>query len=148
MNVSGTLTSDQTYKMMNRQSWWDGGAMVADSVGQTIASGLNYALQAKALNKQAQIAGKYYAVQGEIAGYQRDVALAQLSVQSEAINAQESMHRDQCLHEEKMLRLEGSVQARLAMIKDKGLTDRAKVYSMTDAFSRSGWDMGQPTIAA
>ena len=148
MSVNGTLTSDQTYKMMNRQSWWDGGAMVADSVGQTIASGLNYALQAKALNKQASIAGKYYETQGEIAGYQRDVALAQLSVQEEAINAQESMHRDQCTHEEKMLRLEGSVQARLAMIQESGKNRRAEIMSMTDAFSRTGWNMGQPAIAA
>ena len=148
MNVSGTLDKYQTEDMMKRQQGWDGGAMIADSVGQTIASSLNYALQSKALANQASIAGKYYETQGEIAGYQRDVALAQLSVQEEAINAQESMHRDQCTHEEKMLRLEGSVQARLAMIQESGKNRRAEIMSMTDAFSRSGWDMGQPTIAA
>jgi hypothetical protein len=148
MNVSGTLSQEQTERMMGRQQWWDGFAMVADSVGQTIASGLNYALQSKALSAQASIAGKYYETQGEIAGYQRDVALAQLSVQEEAIGAQESMHRDQCLHEEKMLRLEGSVQARLAMIQESGKNRRAEIMSMTDAFSRSGWDMGVPAIAA
>lgn len=148
MNVSGTLDKHQTERMMSRQQWWDGFAMVADSVGQTITSGLNYALQSKALQKQASIAGKYYETQGKIAGYQRDVAIAQLAVQSEAIDAQESMHRDQCLHEEKMLRLEGSVQARLAMIQESGKNRRAEIMSMTDAFSRSGWNMGQPAIAA
>jgi len=148
MSVNGTLDKDQTEKMMKSQQIWDGVAMISDSVGQTIATGLNYALQSKALAKQAQIAGKYYETQGKIAGYQRDVALAQLAVQSDAIDAQESMHREQCLHEEKMLRLEGSVQARLAMIQESGKNRRAEIMSMTDAFSRSGWDMGVPQIAA
>jgi len=148
MNVSGTLSQDQTAALMSRQQWWDGGAMIADSVGQTIASGLNYALQSKALSAQAEIAGKYYETQGKIAGYQRDVALRQLYVQEEAITAQQAMHRDQCTHEEKMLRLEGSVQARLAMIQESGKNRRAEILSMTDAFARSSWDMGVPEIAA
>jgi hypothetical protein len=115
------------------------------SIGQMIA---NYKLASQAMKSQTTIACKYYDTQDKIAGYQMEVALAQTNVQGKAIDAQVEMHSEQCRHEQALARLNNSVQARLASIAENGKTERARILSMTDAFSRGSWDMGTPAIAA
>lgn len=150
-SVAGKLSETHTKEMMDKQMAWNGAGMISDSVGQTISTCLNAALQTKSINAQLSVATKYYETQDKIAGYQRDVAIRQLAVQEKAINAQQEMHGEQMSHEEKMLKLEGSVNAQLESIKQAGQSNRCKIMASQAAFQdafRSGWDMGSPAIAA
>ena len=119
------------------------------AISDAISAGVNIvgmslqsALASQSMSNQCKIAGKYYETQGEIANYQRQVAIKQLDVQFEAINAQQRMHSEQARHEERMAKLEGSTQTRLASIAEQGKTDRARILSVTDAFSRCGYSYG------
>jgi len=142
------LNSEDGAEIMKNQMLWAGIGMVANSVNQTLNQTLNYALQSKQIGAQERVAKKYYTTQDNIASYQRDVSLKQLAVQETAVYAQKDMHGQQMLHEEKMLRLEGSIQSRLASIQEDGKTRRAEIMTMNDAFSRRGWDMGMPALQA
>ncbi|MFA5811306.1 MAG: hypothetical protein WC956_03135 [bacterium] len=120
------------------------GGMLAGLLNQS----WNYNLASQSMTNQKDIAIKYYSTQDSIAGYQKEVAISQLGVQEKAIEAQVSMHKDQVDHEQEMAKLEGNTASRLAYITEQGKTQRAKIYSVTDAFSRRDWDMGMPTLAA
>jgi len=128
---------------------WTGAANQAFSTAaNTVIAGFNYGLQGKALDAQSAIAGKYYDTQEKIAGYQQTVALRQLDVQETAIFVQQEMHRVQVRSEERLVRLEGATQVRLARVSQDGKTDRARIMSTQDAFSRSGRFMGEPNLYA
>lgn len=135
-------------KMLDKQIKWAGWGGVVNagvSVGNAIINGV---LAHKSMEVQKEVAKEYYGAQKVIAGLQADVALEQLYVQEVAINAQVEMHGVQARHEEEMLRLEGSIQARLTNIQEDGKTKRAEIMTMSDAFSvRRGWDMGTPFAA-
>jgi hypothetical protein len=148
ISASVELDSETGKKMIESQQKMAVGSMVANSFTSTIHDMLNHSLAMKSLGVQETVALRYYDSQDKIAGDQRAVAFKQLDVQEAGIYAQQEMHRDQTLHEEKMARIEGSVQARLASITEDGKTQRAEIMTMNDAFSRNGWDMGTPVIAA
>lgn len=116
------------------------GGMVAGLVNQL----MNFGLAGAAMNYQNQIASKYYDTQQNIASYQQEAALRQLEIQDNAVLVQQRMHRDQMRHEETMKELELKTQSRLARIAEEGRTERAKILSASDAFSRRGWDYGAP----
>ena len=127
---------------LDKQSKWNcannGIAAGVNTVGMSLQFGLAY----RAMDKQSEAINKYYDTQENIAGFQRDVAIEQLKVQSKAVEAQEEMHGNQCLHEEAMARIEGSTQARLAAISESGKTKRAEVLSLSNAFSRGSYNYG------
>lgn len=129
--------------------YWYGSAITngIGAAGNIVNSFFNYSLSGKAINAQKDIAIKYYATQDSIAGRQEKVALRQLGVQENAIFTQQAMHGEQTRHEEVMARLEGATQARLARISEDGRTERAKILSVSDAFSRRGYDSGTPLFA-
>ena len=117
------------------------GGMVAGMVNQL----MNYSLASDAMGHQADIAGQYYSTQQNIASYQQEVALKQLEIYDNSLLVQQRMHKDQMGHEENMAKLESKTQGRLAQIAEDGRTDRAKILSVSDAFSRRGWDYGVPS---
>lgn len=140
------ITMDSSKVPDNYLKWQtglQGGAMLSN-LGTTIA---NYYIAKKSMEAQAKIAVKYYETQDNIASYQKDVAIKQLEVQDSALFVQKDMHFTQTRHEENMARLEGHTQARLARITEDGRSERARILSMTDAFSRRGWGMGAPLTA-
>ncbi|MFH1830768.1 MAG: hypothetical protein ABH871_08355 [Pseudomonadota bacterium] len=147
INASVELDPTVGAELIKKQQMWGAIGMIGSQVNQTLATGLNYALASKSLEIQGTIAEKYYTTQDNIAQYQKEVALTQLAVQEEGMFVQKDMLSNQILHEQKMARLEGATQARLAQIAENGKTQRAEILSMTDAFSRSGWDMGAPLSA-
>ncbi len=148
-NITANMELGKTdgKEILGKQMLWGGINTSVSQANQTLATVLNYALASKSLGVQQAVAEKYYTTQDNIAQYQKEVALTQLAVQEEAIFLQQDMHRDQIIHEQKMARLEGATQARLAQIAESGKNRRAEILSMTDAFSRSGWDMGTPLCA-
>jgi hypothetical protein len=148
VNASVQLDPEAGKEIIKDQQLWGGIGMVGSQVNQTFNQIFNYLLANKSLGVQQAVAEKYYDTQDKIAGYQRDVALNELAVRETAIYVSQDMHKDQIVHEEQMARLEGSTQSRLARIAEDGKTDRAKILSMSDAFSRTGWDMGAPAFAA
>ncbi len=151
INVSAEMGSEmgpQVADLMRNQIRWAGWGSAMNATTSVVSDVCNAILANKSLNVQKSVANKFYNTQSEIAGFQREVAIRQLDVQQSAVNAQKDMHHEQMRHEEKMLRLEGSIQARLAKITEDGKTKRAEIMSMTDAFARCGWDMGTPAIAA
>lgn len=107
---------------------------------------MNTFLASDAMGKQADIADKYYSTQQNIASYQQEVALRQLEIYDNSLLVQQRMHKDQMGHEENMAKLESKTQGRLARIAEDGRTDRAKILSVSDAFSRRGWDYGLPSF--
>jgi len=148
MNINWEPKGPNGDKFMENYMMGQFGLQLGGVVANMLTTGLNYALASQAMEAQLSIAEKYYDVQDNIAGYQMKVAIRQMDVQGKAIDAQTKMHAEQCRHEEKMAKLSGTTQARLAAIGEKGKTERAKIFAVTDAFSRSGWDMGSPAIAA
>lgn len=150
-SFGGNRNSNNVSTKLNSE---DGKAYLEDSqkygaISDAIAAGVNIvgmslqsALASQSMSNQCTIATKYYETQGQIAGYQREVAIKQLDVQFEAINAQQKMHSEQTRHEERMAKLEGSTQTRLAAIEQQSKTDRARILSVTDAFSRRGYSYG------
>ncbi len=145
MNVNWSPKNDE---MMEGYMWGQFGLQAGGMLNGMVNMLCNYGLANKAMNCQLEIANKYYEVQDNIASYQMDVSLRQMDVQEKAITAQSTMHLEQCMHEERMAKLAGNTQSRLAAIEEKGKTERAKIYSVTDAFSRGSWDFGTPSIAA
>lgn len=140
-----SLDSDAAEAYLNRQTNLQWGSLAANFC-TTIA---NACIAKKSIEAQTTIASKYYDTQDNIASYQKDVAIRQLEVQDNSLFIQRDMHSAQVRHEEAMARLEGHTQARLANISESGRNERARILSMTDAFSRRGWDnMGTPRIAA
>lgn len=132
----GELSPGQKSGLMGMQGF----GMVAGGIFQ----GLNTWLASESMNHQFGIANKYYDTQQNIASYQQEAALRQLEIQDNALFVQQRMHRDQMRHEETMKELESKTQSRLARITEEGRTERAKVLSVSDAFSRRGWDYGMP----
>ena len=118
------------------------GGMVGGLVNQI----MNFSLAGDAMNHQANIASKYYDTQQNIASYQQEAALRQLEIQDNAVLVQQRMHRDEIRHKETMKELELKTQSRLARIAEEGRTERAKILSTSDAFSRRGWDYGIPSF--
>ncbi|MBN1282501.1 MAG: hypothetical protein JXA24_01865 [Proteobacteria bacterium] len=135
-------------KFMQGYMWGQFGLQAGGMLNGLANMLCNYGLANKAMEAQVDIATKYYEVQDNIASYQLEASLAQIGVQEKAIDAQTRMHTEQCRHEEKMAKLDGNTKARLAAIAESGKNERAKIFSVTDAFSRSGWDLGSPAIAA
>lgn len=127
--------------------WWmQGGSMALGAVTNLVSSILNYNLSSEAMETQYDIYNRNMTAQETIAGYQKDVALAQLGAQGKAIEAQTTMHGEQTRHEQAMGKLEQNTQVMLARIAENGKTDRARILSVSDAFSRRGWDMGLPAL--
>jgi len=151
INVSAEMGADMGDKvgdLLKNQTRWAGWGSAMNATTSIVSDVCNAILAHKSLEVQGSVAKAFYKTQGKIAEFQKDVAIEQLDVQRCAVNAQREMHGEQMRHEEKMLRLEGSIQARLAKITEDGKTKRAEIMSMTDAFARCGWDMGTPAIAA
>jgi hypothetical protein len=142
MNIA--VKSDMSAKELKPFMWSQFGLQAGTAVNNMITQGLNYALASQSMSNQLAVAQKYYQTQDNIAGYQMRVALRQMEVQDNAITAQQQMHSNQIRHEEKMAQLEGSTQVRLAAIQQSGMTERAKILSTTDIFSRRSYDMGMP----
>lgn len=124
---------------------WQGSNQALSTIGNTIIAGLNSSLQGKAIEAQSSVMKAYYGTQEKIAGFQKQVAMRQLDVQERAVLTQSQMHRNQLAYEEKVTRLEGSTQAKLARIHEDGKTARARTMTMTDAFksSREDWFYGR-----
>lgn len=120
---------------------------VTSAAGNFASQYMQYRLAGTAMDNQLAAIEAYYETQGVIAEDQRQVALKQLELQGNAVDAQRAMHSNQVLHEETMLRLQGSVQARLAMIEEGGKSDRARILSVSDAFNRRSYDNGAPFIS-
>lgn len=139
VNLSGNLD-----KLSSTQEWGVLGMQGLGMVAGATFQGLNTWLASEAMNYQNKIANKYYTTQQNIASYQQEAALRQLEIQDNALFVQQRMHRDQMRHEETMKELELKTQSRLARITEEGRTERAKILSASDAFSRRGWDYGAP----
>lgn len=146
VSASVELDSETGKELIKQQQDMAVGGMVANSLQNVFHDMLNAQLARKSLTVQQNVAMRYYESQDKIAGDQRAVAFKQLEVQEAGIYAQKDMHRDQMQHEEKMARIEGSFQSRLASITEDGKTRRAEIMTMNDAFARNGWNMGTPVI--
>ncbi|MFH0799965.1 MAG: hypothetical protein V2A66_07295 [Pseudomonadota bacterium] len=145
MQIQGAKLDDkQTANLGYAQQGLQAFGMVSNMVN----SFLNWDLSKTSMNNQMTVALKYYDTQDTIAGYQTKVAMRQLDVQQNAIYVQQQMHTDQMRHEEKLASLEGATKRQLLAIEVQGKADRAKILSVSDAFTRRGWDMGMPSIAA
>ncbi|MBT3181736.1 MAG: hypothetical protein HN337_04410 [Deltaproteobacteria bacterium] len=133
-NVSMKLTKEGEKKnFMN----WQGGLQAGKMGVNTMIAGFNYGLQGKQIAAQQAIGKAYYNAQETISGHKMKVGMRQLDVQENGMYIQQEMHRAQVSHEERMMKLEGSTQARIAQIKESGKTARAKQIAVTDAFSAS-----------
>lgn len=129
---------------LNNAAKYQMGNNVINAVSDALEFGLQTYVATQAMNHQASIANEYYKTQGTIAGEQRAVAMEQLNVQLEAVHSNERMHRQQTLHEERMMDLEKSLQTRLASISEQGKSDRARIMTMNDVFSRRSYSYGSP----
>lgn len=133
----------------NIPSWYwglQGGSMLVGALTNLATTHFNYLLSSKAMEAQYNIYDRNMTAQETIAGYQKEVALQQLGEQGKAIEAQTTMHGEQTRHEQAMGKLEQNTQVMLARIAENGKTDRARILSVSDAFSRRGWDMGLPAL--
>jgi hypothetical protein len=141
MNIKATLKPEDSSKALAWQGWLQAGGMAAN----TLIAGFNYGLQSESISAQKDVMKSYYGAQEKIAGFQQQVAIRQLDVQETAVITQSQMHRNQLAHEERIARLEGSTQAKLARIQEDGKNTRARTLSMTDAFksSREDWFYGR-----
>lgn len=138
--------SDYRLKLDGSAAMWAMGAnevnRAATTVCNTILGAKNAGIVNNMIDAQETVATKYYDTQEKIAGYQQEVALKYMDVQETAIFAQERMHGKQTEHEQKMMKLENSARVKLAQVAEKGRTDRTKILSVQDAFSRRGYFMG------
>lgn len=140
-------TKEVDYDKISDLMWGNFGLQAAGVAGGILNQCFNYSLAAKSMTHQEAIATKYYDTQDHISDNQTSVALGQQGVQKEAIDKQAEMHEQQCEHEENMVRLQGNTAARLANIQEQGKVERAKIYSVTDAF-RNNYSLGMPTLSA
>jgi hypothetical protein len=148
VSVTGEIKDEEKLgEYLNQQTVWSGVQNVIGAVGNGLAQYWQFSLAGKAMDHQLSAINTYYKTQETIAGDQRDVALKQLELQMSAVGAQQEMHHEQTQHEETMVRLQGSVAARLAMIEEGGKTDRARIISMSDAFNRRSYDFGTPLLS-
>ncbi len=123
------------------------GSQIMQGVGMAVSAGFqigNQILAGKAMDHQFGLMKKQFELQGDIVDAQKEVATKQLGVQETAIFVQQKMHAAQLRHEERLARYQNNAQARLKVIEESGQTERMKIATATDAFSRRGWDMGNP----
>lgn len=141
---TGQSNVNYTVKLGPEASNWMMGGQLGNQALSTVSNsfiaGFNWDLQGDALNAQKEVAKEYYQTQETIAGYQQKVAFRQLDVQETAIFVQQDMHRAQVEHEQRMMKLEGNTQVRLAKVVEGEKSARARLYVMKDAF------MGNPKI--
>ncbi len=126
---------------------WTAVGNLMNSLGAMTSTIAQACLNAKYLENQGLMIEKHYELQGKIVSGQTTVALKQYDVQEKAISAQVSMHKEQASHEEKMAKIAGNVQVKLAAMDQAGRTERAKIISVTDPFSSRGrYDAGMPAF--
>ena len=117
-----------------------------DSIGNMMAAGFNYGLQAKQIDANRAVAEAYYESVNTIASYKQHVAMRQLDVQETAIYAQQNMHQAQIDHEQRMMKLENSARIAIARVQENGKNERARVLSVANTFSaRRSWNYGYPS---
>lgn len=141
---TGQSNVNYTVKLDKEASKYMMGGQLANqalsTISNSVIAGFNWGLQGDALDAQKEVAKEYYQTQETIAGYQQKVAFRQLDVQETAIFVQQDMHRAQVEHEQRMMKLEGNTQVRLAKVVEGEKSARARLYVMKDAF------MGNPQI--
>lgn len=123
------------------------GQLIAGTILNGFAIWANHDISSKSIAAQKAIALQYYSTQQAIAGMQQEVALKQLGVQEYAITIQQKMHSAQIWHEQRMKTIESSMQFKLAKISEDGRSERAKILSVRDAFTRGNYDLGLPRIS-
>jgi hypothetical protein len=148
--VSGPNISIKTkevgYDQISGQMAWNTAFQGVGVAGGIMNQIFNYSLASKAMDKQATIAGRYYDSVDKASANQTSITLGQQTLQSHAIDKQAEMHTQQCTHEENMQRLQGNAAVRIAYIQEQGKVNRAKIYSVTDAF-RNNYNLGSPTLS-
>ncbi|HQB07543.1 MAG TPA: hypothetical protein PK712_06765, partial [Rectinema sp.] len=78
--------------------------------------------------------------------YKQQVAMRQLDVQETAMYTQQSMHKAQIDHEQRMMKLENSARIAIARVQENGKNERARVLSVANTFSaRRSWNYGYPS---
>lgn len=133
------LKDGQAADYLNKQFGLQIGGMALN----TFKLALDYGLATQAMGSQEKIALEYYKTKREESADARAVAMREVDLREEAIFAQERMHSKQTDHELLLKKLEGKTQERLAMISERGKNERARLFSVTDAFSaRRDWDYG------
>jgi hypothetical protein len=96
-----------------------------------------------ALGLQNEQMGRYYDYMNRVADDSREIALAQINLQSEAMDHESAMMEEKSRHEQELARIEQRTQIRLAKIAEKGKTDRAGIYAANNAFARD-YSYGSP----
>lgn len=124
----------------------NGGLQILDSIGNMLATGLNYGLQGQQIEANKAVAEAYYDSVNTVASYKQQVAMRQLDVQETAMYTQQNMHKAQIDHEQRMMKLENSARVAIARVQEDGKSERARVLSVIDTFSaRRSWSYGYPS---
>ena len=134
LNVDADLGKEETKQMM----YWQ---QANQSFGQLTNAGLaigNAYLASQSMTHQAEIAKDELLTKRAISGDQKEVALKQLGVQQEAMYLQNEMHQRQVKLEGNLAKWQHSSDARKLQISENAKTERMKIASVTDAFSKRG----------
>jgi len=111
-------------------SAFDGGGTNLNVDGELLA--------AKSMGYQKTIAVEENITKRKISGDQKEVAIRQLGVQQEAMYLQNEMHQRQVKLEGNLAKWGHSSEARKLQISENAKTERMKIASTSDAFSRRG----------
>lgn len=106
-----------------------------NNVMQAVTLGLNYSLQSKWFN-----------LQGKIADNMLMVGMRQADIEFEKIQAAQRMQRENNTLSVRLARIQSQTAVAISSIKNKGKTDRAKLFVAMNAFKRNNYYTGQPTF--
>ncbi len=134
LNVDGELGSEETKDMM----YWQQANQSAALGFKGIFAGVNSYLAAKSMGYQKTIAVQENITKRKISGDQKEVAIRQLGVQQEAMYLQNEMHQRQVKLEGNLAKWGHSSETRKLQISENAKTERMKIASVSDAFSRGG----------
>lgn len=125
---------------------WQGSLSAGTTAVNAMISGFNYGLAGQQIGAQKEIGKAYYHATEKVAGYKMQVAMREMDIRENGMYIQQQMLGSQQEHEERLMRLEGSAQVRIAQIQESGKTERARQISVTDAFSaRRSYGFGMPS---
>lgn len=126
--------------------WGGVGLQAIGAIGGIINQVMNGKLASQSMSAQLELGKKYYEVQDNISARTQGTQLAQVALQSKAVEAQQTMHQQQCNHEEKMQELVGSIDKQKTEIIEKEKTNRFHMAQLSEAFSRRRWNSGTPAV--
>ncbi len=123
----------QTQQTWN--NWMSAGEKVLNTAGQITAMALNY-----------KIMSKYYGLQQRIADHQYDLGIRALDLETDRLATAERMNHETLEYQKRVARIQSQTAVAISQIKQRGTTERAKVFAAMNAFHRTNYQYGQPTF--